>query len=64
MTEAQETELAFWQSRCDDMQVALDTVREHRDELQKENLILKDGLKMYSSMVDRMKIAMSQGVEL
>jgi hypothetical protein len=64
MTEAQETELAFWQARCDDMQVALDTVREHRDELQKENLILKDGLKMYSSMVDRMKIAMSQGVEL
>ncbi len=64
MTEAQETELAFWQSRCDDMQVALDTVREHRDELQKENVILKEGLKMYSSMVDRMRIAMSQGVEL
>lgn len=64
MTEAQETELAFWQSRCEDMQVALETVREHRDELQKENLILKDGLKMYSSMVDRMRIAMSQGVEL
>ena len=64
MTEAQETELAFWQSRCEDMQVALETVREHRDALQKENLILKDGLKMYSSMVDRMRVAISQGVEL
>ena len=64
MTEAEETELAFWQSRCEDMQVALEIVREQRDELQKENLILNEGLKMYSSMVDRMKIAMSQGVEL
>lgn len=64
MTEAQETELAFWQARCDDMQVALETVREHRDELQKENTALKDGLKMYSSMVDRMRVAISQGVEL
>jgi hypothetical protein len=39
MTEAEETELAFWQSRCEDMQVALEIVREQRDELQKENAI-------------------------
>ena len=64
MTEAEETEMAFWQSRCEDMQVALETVREHRNALQEENTALKDGLKMYSSMVDRMKIAMSQGAEL
>ena len=64
MTEAQETELIFWQARCDDMQVALEAVREHRNDLQKENTKLGEQVKMYSSMVERMRLAMSEGREL
>ena len=64
MIDEQETELVFWQARCDDMQVALETVRAHREELQNEGNLLKEQLKTYKSMVDRMRIAMSQGLEL
>jgi len=64
MTEAQETELIFWQSRCDDMHVALEAVREHRNDLQKENTKLGEQVKMYRSMVERMRLAMSEGREL
>ena len=61
---AMSQEIIELQTRVAELSVALETVHEHRDELQKENLILKDGLKMYSSMVDRMRVAISQGVEL
>jgi hypothetical protein len=64
MSESSQAELALWQSRCDEMQVALDRMREHRDDLQQENTVLKDNVKTYISMVERMRLAMSQGREL
>ena len=57
-------EIESWQARCDEMQVALDTMREHRDDLQKENTKLEEQIKMFSSMVERLRLAMSQGREL
>lgn len=33
MSETSQAELALWQARVDDMQVAMDRVREERDEL-------------------------------
>jgi hypothetical protein len=64
MSESYQAELSLWQARTDDMQVALDRMREHRDDLQQENAKLVEQLKVYSSMVERMKIALSEGREL
>ena len=64
MSETFEAELVLWQARCDEMQVALERVREHREDLQKENAKLVEQVKMFSSMVERMKIALSEGREL
>ena len=33
MTEAEETELAMWDARCNDLQNSLERVREERDDL-------------------------------
>ena len=64
-------EMQHWQARTDDMQVALDRMREDRDLLKVQNETLSEAyakavqeLAMYKQMVDRMRIAMSQGAEL
>lgn len=64
MSESYQAELSLWQARVDEMQVALDRMREHRDDLQQENAKLAEQLKVYSSMVERMRIALSEGREL
>lgn len=64
MSESYQAELSLWQARVDEMQVALDRMREHRDDLQQENTKLAEQLKVYSSMVERMRIALSEGREL
>lgn len=71
MSESLNAELQHWQARTDDLQVSLDHMRESRDELKVkfDNLtelfqeMMKD-LAMHKAMVDRMRIAMSQGAEL
>ena len=64
-------EMQHWQARTDDMQVALDRMREDRDLLKVQNETLGEAyakavqeLAMFKQMVDRMRIAMSQGAEL
>ena len=64
-------EMQHWQARTDDMQVALDRMREDRDLLKVQNETLGEAyakavqeLAMYKQMVDRMRIAMSQGAQL
>ena len=64
-------ELQHWQARTDDMQVALDHMREDRDLLKVQIETLSEvhakalqELAIYKQMVDRMRTAMSQGAEL
>ena len=71
MTESQAAEMAHWQARCDEMQVALDRMREERDELRTENSALTISYNnivgeytQLRSMVSRIQVAMSQGQEL
>ncbi len=71
MSESQQAELQHWQARCDEMQVALDRVREERDEarnkaalLESTNQLLMGEVKQLRSMIERVQVAMSQGQEL
>lgn len=71
MSESQQAELQHWQARCDEMQVALDRVREERDEarnkaatLEASNQLLMGEVKQLRSMIERVQVAMSQGQEL
>lgn len=64
MSDSYQAEISLWEARSNDTQVALERMREHRDDLQKENIKLTEQVKMYSSMVERMRIAMSEGREL
>lgn len=71
MSESQQAELQHWQARCDEMQVALDRVREERDEarnkaalLESTNQLLMGEVKQLRSMIERIQVAMSQGQEL
>lgn len=71
MTEAQTAELAMWDARCNDLQNSLDRVREERDDLKIECDLLEEALTLvqkdlavYKQMVERMRVAMSQGIEL
>ena len=71
MSESLNAELQHWQARTDDLQVALERVREERDQLRIDFETLQHGfdtatreLVMFKQMVDRMRIAMSQGAEL
>ena len=71
MSESQQAELQHWQARCDEMQVALDRVREDRDNernraaaLEASSQILLDEVKQLRSMIERVQVAMSQGQEL
>jgi predicted nucleic acid-binding Zn-ribbon protein len=71
MSETQQAEIQHWQARTDDMQVALDRVREERDKARDEIthllMIIEHGnkeVKQLRSMIDRIQVAMSQGQEL
>lgn len=64
MTETQQAEIQHWQARTDDMQVALDRVREERDELRVAHALLMEELSLLRQMVSRIQVAMSQGQEL
>jgi predicted nucleic acid-binding Zn-ribbon protein len=71
MSEDMKAELQHWQGRTDEMQVALDRVREERDEarnkallLESSNQLLMGEVKQLRSMIERVQVAMSQGQEL
>jgi hypothetical protein len=71
MSEDMKAELQHWQARCDEMQVALDRMRDERDiwkttcETQTILLNKQENLvKQLRSMIDRIQVAMSQGQEL
>lgn len=71
MSEDMKAELQHWQARTDEMQVALDRVREERDDarnkaatLEASNQLLMGEVKQLRSMVERVQVAMSQGQEL
>jgi predicted nucleic acid-binding Zn-ribbon protein len=71
MTDTLAAELAMWDARCNDLQNSLDRVREERDDLKTETRILEAALTesqrqlaIYMQMVERMRVAMAQGIEL
>jgi len=64
MSEDQRAELQHWQARTDDMQVALDRLREERDQLRAELAKAVNDARVFRQMVERLQIAMSQGAEL
>ena len=71
MSEDMKAELQHWQSRTDEMQVAIERIREDRDEarnkallLEATNQMLMDEVKQLRSMIERVQVAMSQGQEL
>ena len=64
MSETQQAEIQHWQARTDDMQVALDRVRDERDELRVAYAQLMEELSLLRQMVSRIQVAMSQGQEL
>jgi len=64
MNDTQASELAMWDVRCNDLQNSLDRVREERDELKIELQIIVKELALHRQMVERMRVAMSQGQEL
>jgi predicted PP-loop superfamily ATPase len=71
MSEDMKAELQHWQARTDEMQVAIERVREDRDEARNKALLLEttnqmliDEVKQLRSMIDRIQVAMSQGQEL
>ena len=64
-------ELQHWQARTDEMQVAIERLREERDEarnkaatLESSNQLLMGEVKQLRSMIERVQVAMSQGQEL
>jgi hypothetical protein len=71
MSEDMKAELQHWQARTDEMQVAIERLREDRDSernravaLEAANQILMDEVKQLRSMIERVQVAMSQGQEL
>jgi hypothetical protein len=71
MSEDMKAELQHWQARTDEMQVAIERLREDRDNersravaLEAANQILLDEVKQLRSMIERVQVAMSQGQEL
>jgi len=71
MSEDMRAELQHWQARTDEMQVAIERIREDRDEarnkamlLETTNQMLMDEVKQLRSMIERIQVAMSQGQEL
>ena len=64
MSETQQAEIQHWQARTDDMQIALERVREERDELRVAHALLMEELSLLRQMISRIQVAMSQGQEL
>jgi hypothetical protein len=71
MSEDMRAELQHWQARTDEMQVAMERLREERDEFRNRTLLLEstnqmllDEVKQLRSMIERVQVAMSQGQEL
>jgi predicted nucleic acid-binding Zn-ribbon protein len=71
MSEDMKAELQHWQARTDEMQVAIERLREDRDNernravaLEEANQMLTDEVKQLRSMIERVQVAMSQGQEL
>ncbi len=71
MSDDMRAELQHWQARTDEMQVAIERIREDRDEarnkallLESTNQMLMDEVKQLRSMIERVQVAMSQGQEL
>ena len=71
MSDDMRAEMQHWQARCDEMQVAIERLREDRDNernravaLDAANQILMDEVKQLRSMIERVQVAMSQGQEL
>lgn len=64
MSDSLNAEIQHWQARTDDMQVALDRLREERDQLRAELAKVANDARVFRQMVERLQIAMSQGAEL
>ena len=71
MSEFEANESAMWDARCNDLQNSLDRVREERDDLRESNKVLllvnetnTNRLAIFQQMVERMQVAMAQGLEL
>jgi len=71
MSEDMRAELQHWQARTDEMQVAIERLREERDHERLKNAVLEatyfeqvDEIKQLRSMIERIQVAMSQGQEL
>ena len=64
MNDTQAAEMAMWDVRCNDLQNSLDRLREERDELKIELQIVVKELALHRQMVERMRVAISQGQEL
>ena len=71
MSEDMRAELQHWQARTDEMQVALDRVRDERDiwktTCETQTILLnkqESEIKQLRSMIERVQVAMSQGQEL
>ena len=64
MSDSLNAEVQHWQARTDDMQVALDRLREERDALKVAYELLRNEVVTLRSTVSRIQVAMSQGQEL
>tara|TARA_R110000868_G_scaffold67251_1_gene199788 strand:- start:3246 stop:3440 length:195 start_codon:yes stop_codon:yes gene_type:complete len=64
MSDSLNAEVQHWQARTDDMQVALDRLREERDALKVAYELLRNEVVALRSIVSRIQVAMSQGQEL
>ena len=64
MSDSLHAEIQHWQARTDDMQVALDRIREERDALKVAYELLRSEVVSLRSLVSRIQVAMSQGQEL
>ena len=64
MTHMETAEIELLQATVDDMDRAMEVLREHRDMLEYENLGLKEQVARLRSQVERLQVAMSQGAEL
>jgi peptidoglycan hydrolase CwlO-like protein len=56
-----ENEIITYQAWLNDLQVTVDSLREQRDEDRKRIAELETQITMYRSMVERLKVLLSQG---
>jgi hypothetical protein len=59
-----ENEVITYQAWLNDLQITVDSLREQRDEDRVRIAELEKQVVMYRSMIDRLKIALSEGREL